>query len=337
MARIMLHALGVCLALCAASAAYADGAGAISFSQPIYSVAQDAAVALIVLNRTGGSSGVASATYMTANSAALAGVDYSSTQGTVSWADGDAAPKAFMVPISAQATVGADFTVNLLSASVAAFGTPISTSIFIGAPASMAAASAAGAIEFSQLVYSVAPGANSVMATLNRVQGSSGSALATYATENGSTQAGAAFAPASGAVTWADGDFSPKNIWIPLNPSVDAGQTFYLALLSASGAAFGDPLEASISIRQSAAGSVTLSWGAPTQNTDGSTLTDLAGYYIYYGTAGAVTNVLPVLGASATSVVLSNLSPGVWYFAAMAYNASGVTSGLSGLASTTIE
>ena len=48
---------------------------------------------------------------------------------------------------------------------------------------------------------------------------------------------------------------------------------------SASLAAF------SVTVTQVALGSATLSWTAPTQNDDGSPLTDLAGFKIYYGTA----------------------------------------------------
>ena len=40
----------------------------------------------------------------------------------------------------------------------------------------------------------------------------------------------------------------------------------------------------SVTVSQTALGNVTLSWVAPNQNTDGSALTDLAGYKIFYGT-----------------------------------------------------
>ena len=40
-----------------------------------------------------------------------------------------------------------------------------------------------------------------------------------------------------------------------------------------------------VEVTQSALGSMTLSWTAPTENTDGSQLNDLAGYKLYYGTS----------------------------------------------------
>jgi len=83
--------------------------------------------------------------------------------------------------------------------------------------------------------------------------------------------------------------------------------------------------------------SAALSWTVPAQNTDGSSLTNLAGYRIYYGTdSTAMTNVVQVVGASTTSYTVSNLSPGTYYFAIKAYNVAGTESDLSGVVSGTI-
>ncbi len=59
-----------------------------------------------------------------------------------------------------------------------------------------------------------------------------------------------------------------------------------------------------------ATGSATLSWTAPTENTDGSPLTNLAGYHIYYGTTeGSWTSTITILEATETSYVVSGLAP----------------------------
>jgi hypothetical protein len=71
-------------------------------------------------------------------------------------------------------------------------------------------------------------------------------------------------------------------------------------------------------------GSAVLALTPPTQNSDGSALTDLAGMRVYYGTsASSLTQVLDLPGAVATSYTLGNLASGTWYFAATAYNSSG--------------
>jgi hypothetical protein len=84
-------------------------------------------------------------------------------------------------------------------------------------------------------------------------------------------------------------------------------------------------------------GSATLKWTAPTTNTNGSALTGLAGYHIYYGTsAGSMTNEIDVANAGTTSYVISNLSAGTWYFGIIAYTNSGLESAMSNVGSKTI-
>ena len=78
-------------------------------------------------------------------------------------------------------------------------------------------------------------------------------------------------------------------------------------------------------------GSVTLNWQPPTQNADGSPLTDLAGYKIYVGTETGVYEHLEIMldNPGLTTYVIDNLGPGTYYFAATALNAAGVESFLS--------
>lgn len=69
-------------------------------------------------------------------------------------------------------------------------------------------------------------------------------------------------------------------------------------------------------------------------NTDGSPLTNLAGYKVYWGTASGVYQDRRVINnAAATTSVVSNLAPGRWYFAVSALNASGAESQKSNEAS----
>ncbi len=79
--------------------------------------------------------------------------------------------------------------------------------------------------------------------------------------------------------------------------------------------------------------SVTLSWTAPTQNTDGSHLTDLAGYKIYYGLSeGEYPNVISIDTPGLTIFVVENLIPNTYYFVATSVNSSGVESDYSNVA-----
>jgi fibronectin type III domain protein len=84
-------------------------------------------------------------------------------------------------------------------------------------------------------------------------------------------------------------------------------------------------------------GSATLSWIAPTQNTDGTPITNLAGYHIYYGvSASQLTTTITVSDVTETSYVVGGLAPGTYYFAVVAYNSAGMDSPESNVDSKTI-
>jgi hypothetical protein len=80
-------------------------------------------------------------------------------------------------------------------------------------------------------------------------------------------------------------------------------------------------------------GRATLSWTAPTENTDGSTLSNLSGYRIRYGTsANALTSTIVIENASVTTYVVEDLAPATWYFAVTAVNSTGAESTYSNVA-----
>ena len=93
----------------------------------------------------------------------------------------------------------------------------------------------------------------------------------------------------------------------------------------------------SISVEAISLGSTTLNWTAPTENEDGTALTDLAGFKIYWGTTpGVYTDSVTIDNPSVTTYVVENLSPGTYEFVATAYNADGVESRFSGTATKVI-
>jgi hypothetical protein len=93
-----------------------------------------------------------------------------------------------------------------------------------------------------------------------------------------------------------------------------------------------------ITVSQSSSGTVSLSWTPPTRNTNGTSLTNLAGYRIYYGTSSsALTNQIQIANASTSRYVIQNLSKGTYYFGVRAYNTAGTESALSNIASKTIQ
>lgn len=92
-----------------------------------------------------------------------------------------------------------------------------------------------------------------------------------------------------------------------------------------------------INVAQASSGAATLSWTPPTTNTNGSALTNLGGYRIYYGTSStSMTQMVQVAQAGISSYVVSGLSRGTYYFSVRAYNTSGAESTASNIANKTI-
>jgi Putative Ig domain len=85
-------------------------------------------------------------------------------------------------------------------------------------------------------------------------------------------------------------------------------------------------------------GSATVHWANPTQNTNGTTLMNLAGVHLHYGTStSALTHEITVASATQTSYTISGLTSGTWYFGATAYNTSGAESAMSDIGSKAIN
>lgn len=93
-----------------------------------------------------------------------------------------------------------------------------------------------------------------------------------------------------------------------------------------------------IAVQDLQPGSAILSWAPPTRNEDGSPLTDLKGYKIYYGKSVArLDTVLDIPNPGISTASVSNLSPANWFFVVTAYNRSDVESAPSNAASKTIR
>lgn len=85
-------------------------------------------------------------------------------------------------------------------------------------------------------------------------------------------------------------------------------------------------------------GSATLTWQPPTERTDGSTLSNLSGYRIYYGNSqGSYPNTVNVTNPGLTSYMIENLAGGTWYFVMTAVDGGGLESARTNPVSKTIS
>ena len=151
----------------------------------------------------------------------------------------------------------------------------------------------------------------------------------------------------------ADGDaltfrISNRPAWASFNsatgrlagtPGVGTVGTFANITISVSDGTLGASLSPfSIVVQQVSSGSATLSWLPPTQRTDGSPLTNLAGYRIRYGTApGNYPNTRQIANPGVTKAVIDNLPAGTYYFVVTAYDTSGGESDFSAVVSKPIS
>jgi hypothetical protein len=93
-----------------------------------------------------------------------------------------------------------------------------------------------------------------------------------------------------------------------------------------------------ITVLAVATGSATVTWTAPTTNSDGTALTDLAGYRIAYGRAAdSLTESVSVNNAGLTTYTVDGLVSGAWFFAVYAVNTAGTESDTSNVATKTIQ
>jgi hypothetical protein len=85
-----------------------------------------------------------------------------------------------------------------------------------------------------------------------------------------------------------------------------------------------------INVIEGGDGTATLSWNPPTENTDGSALTNLSGYRIYYGRhKHALDRTVVLDNPGLTRYVVEGLTPGRWHFAITSVNRKGVESSRS--------
>jgi len=240
-------------------------------------VQQSAKSVSVSVNRSGGDVGATTVTYATADGTAVAGNDYTKTQGVLEWADGDSTAKSFSVPISNAKPFSGDktFQIGLSNAtSGAMIKTGDATVTIVGS-----SSAAVGTLQLSAANYSAAQSSGSLKITVNRTGGSNGAASVTYSTKNGTAVAGTDFTGASGTLTWAAGDAAAKTFTVAISNATPftGSKTFSVSLSSPSaGATVSSPATATVAISGSGSapvGSLQLTASSYAVNQSAGTLT----------------------------------------------------------------
>ena len=96
------------------------------------------------------------------------------------------------------------------------------------------------------------------------------------------------------------------------------------------------PTTSSLSLQGN--GTATLSWEPPRRNLDGSSIRNLAGYFIYYGRSPTNLNVIiKIPDPYETTYTVDRLTPGTYYFRIVAFTDGGVNGSSSPTVSKTIR
>ena len=136
--------------------------------------------------------------------------------------------------------------------------------------------------------------------------------------------------------SWAT--FDPASGRLHGTPSAaDVGLTSSLTIGVSDGSSTTNVGPFTINVVATATGAATLSWAPPTQNSDGSPLTNLAGDRVHFGTSqDSLTNTFAINNPGVATFIVEQLTPATWYFALSAVNAAGVESSLSNMGSKSV-
>jgi hypothetical protein len=158
-----------------------------------------------------------------------------------------------------------------------------------------------------------------------------------------------AFTPTATGPSGATLTFSATNLpsWLSLNnqsgalsgtpSSDDVGTDSGITLTVSDGTETASLPAFSVTVTAPSSASATVNWTAPTENTDGTALTDLAGFVLSYGQSpSALTQSVQISDPSTTSFTVDNLAHGTWYFGITAVNSAGTQSGPTNTATATL-
>lgn len=222
----------------------------LQFSAASFTGPESGGSVLVTVSRTGGASGAVSVQYATSDGTATAGTDYTATAGTLTWADGDATPKTFTVPLLDDGGPGEPTqTLSVLLSrptGPAGLGPQASAVVSI--------TEGAGQLQFGSPTFTVDESAGMATITVVRAGDMSGAVTVQYKTGRGSAGAGTDYTAVSGTLSWADGDGARKTFSVPILDDNVVGESDVGVSLTLSsptgGATIGIPSTANLTIKE---------------------------------------------------------------------------------------
>jgi serine protease AprX len=243
----LFGAVGVTILAAVFPAAAMAAAGKLQFASGSQQVGEADGKVTLTVRRVGGSAGIVSVRYSNIEGSAKAVSDIEPATGLLVWQDGDVADKTFDIRITDDDVQEEKetFTVKLSEPFGTTLGSIKSVTVTINdddAPV--------GRLSLSARTYQVIEGDGTAILTVRRVGGSAGTVAVRYSNDEGSAKTPSDILPATGVLTWQDGDASDKTISIGIvNDDVrEPRQEFYVKLSEPVGTALGDIKKATVYI-----------------------------------------------------------------------------------------
>jgi len=221
-----------------------DGTPTVSFSSANSSVSEGAGTAVIQVSLSNPSAATVNVSFQSSNGTAVAGSDYQTATGTISFAPGTTTAT-FVVTINEDTVDEADEVIQLAlsNPSNATLGTPDSALLTIvdndGTPS----------VRLSQANYNAVESDGSVMVVLELSNPSMLPVTVNYLTSNGTAVAGSDYTAASSSVTFAPGETTANFTVVINNDNVnEASETLNVSLGNPVNAVLGAPSAASVTI-----------------------------------------------------------------------------------------
>lgn len=225
--------------------------GSITFSAWAYAVDESTGTATVTVLRKGTSTAAVTVDYAMTSGTAEPGLQYTNTQGTLSFAAGETA-KTFTVPVLDNTSIDGNksATLRLTNATGgAAIDAPSSVTItFVD---NEAISSGTGSIAFSTDAFSVAETGGSALITVLRRGSYTGSATVNYATNDSTATAGSDYVSTAGILTFAPNESSKSfTVTITKDTLTESEEKVNLTLRSPSGAQLGTTTDAVLKITE---------------------------------------------------------------------------------------
>ncbi len=225
-----------------------ENPGTLAFSAATASVNEDEGTVTLTVERKIGTDGVVTVAYATSNGTAVAGQDYTSNSGTLTFQPGESS-KDIVLNIIDDTDIESNETLTVTLSDPtggAVLGSPAVTTVTIIED------DVPGTLAFQAATANVDEDGGSIEIIVSRTNGSDGEVTVAYATSNGTAVAGQDYTDQSGVLTFGNGVLS-QAITIPIldNSVINDDKVFSVNLSSAGGGALlGTPNSINITIRE---------------------------------------------------------------------------------------